>query len=165
MRTRKITLWLPQSIVTSMVADADSFFSNETGGSLMGYYSNRRRDIVVTNLIDCGPKSKHRKTSFIPDYSFQEGKIGRVYEQLRRIHTYLGDWHTHPGGAAKLSGKDIQTLDNIAVHAAARAPFPVMVLLSGNQGKWIINAWQLRSRKALKILLKKQLHELKIEYY
>jgi len=32
--------------------------------------------------------------SFLPDATYQENEIARIYEDSIRISTYLGDWHT-----------------------------------------------------------------------
>jgi integrative and conjugative element protein (TIGR02256 family) len=166
MQTKKITLWIPKKLLEHIESKAIASFPNETGGSLLGYFSNRKRDIVITSLVDAGPNSRHNTTSFTPDYTFQEEEIGKKYHQSGRIFIYLGDWHTHPNGSLALSQKDVKVLQNISNHNPARNRSPVMVLLAGSQQNWRLKAWQFRpGRKILSgiVFSDDQLIELEIK--
>jgi integrative and conjugative element protein (TIGR02256 family) len=77
----------------------------------------------------------------MPDYDYQEEEIARVYRDLGRLFTYLGDWHTHPDGRLHLSAIDRKTLKRIADHPAARIHNPVMILLAGGN-PWRLGAWR-----------------------
>ncbi len=164
MHKEKIDIWIPEEILASMTAEANKKFPKETGGSLMGYFS-RKKTVVVTDLVGPGPKAQHNRYSFIPDYKFQEKQIAQIYDESNRFHTYLGDWHTHPGGSATLSGTDARALENIADYPKARAPLPIMVLLAGGPDPWNTKAWQLRSKSLLKIVFTRRLVELDKNLY
>jgi integrative and conjugative element protein (TIGR02256 family) len=148
-----------------MTKEAVSKFSNETGGLLMGYLNESGRAVVVTDLIGPGPKAKHRRYAFVPDYDFQEKQIERIYFKSKRLHTYLGDWHTHPNGSSSLSPTDIKALSNIAHYPKARAPFPIMLLLVGNPNNWEIKSWQLKPRRLMKFVFANCLIELNKNFY
>lgn len=102
---------------------------NETGGVLMGYWPSENT-VVITHIIGPGSNARHTRYAFYPDLDFHEREIKRVYIESERISTYLGDWHTHPHGGNGTSQRDRKTLLNIACAPEARAPKPLMAILS-----------------------------------
>lgn len=122
-----------------MSAESERWSPKETGGVLMGYWSDR--DVVLTDIIGPGPKAVHRRYSFTPDSKWQENEIARIYEESGRVITYLGDWHSHPYGTQELSIKDLVTLLRVAIHKPARAPKPIMGILHNNP------QWELSVRR------------------
>ena len=132
-------VWLRRSVYRALLQAADEKAPFETGGVLMGYQDGR--STLVGAWIDAGPRAMHTKNSFIPDHEYQERGIARVYEESGCLFTYLGDWHTHPGGRLHLSRIDRSTLRRIANHPPARVKRPVMLILAGG-GPWQDGAWQ-----------------------
>ena len=144
---RKVIIHDVDSVLADIERMADQSFPNESGGSLMGYWDKSGREVVITDVVEPGPKARHARTSFTPDYEFQEQRIADIYSASGRIHTYLGDWHSHPNGPAALSGTDTRTLKNIASFPQARAAKPIMILLSGRPEVWKVTAWSLSFRR------------------
>lgn len=105
----------------------------ETGGILLGYQAGEGQDLVVTHTVGPGPKAVHKRGRFVPDHRYQSVEIARLYAEQPSSEShalaYLGDWHTHPGSLAYLSGQDKATLRRIALTKSARAPQPVMIIL------------------------------------
>lgn len=139
------TLWVARAALDAMTREADRVSPSETGGVLMGYWTQSPTGDVggegaVAAVIGPGPRAVHRKWAFVPDHEYQEAEIERIYEACGRRWTYLGDWHTHPDGPALLSNRDRTTLRRIATAEDARAPHPVMVLLAGGR-PWRPCAW------------------------
>jgi integrative and conjugative element protein (TIGR02256 family) len=137
-----IKAWISTSCLASMVKEARRCLPNETGGAFMGYWSDPST-VVITDVIGPGPSAKHSQHSFYPDVQYHDSEIERVYTASDRLHTYLGDWHTHPNGSARTSRKDRKTLSAIASDPGARAPQPIMAILAGNQDwKLVIWSWE-----------------------
>jgi integrative and conjugative element protein (TIGR02256 family) len=109
----------------------------ETGGILVGYRAGS--DYVITAVIGPGPDARHFPRAFLPDADWQTHRLAEAYTQSERRHTYLGDWHTHPQGAAILSRTDKRTLRRVARFEAARCALPLMLLLAGGK------PWRLRA--------------------
>lgn len=99
----------------------------ETGGLLIGYH-DRSGWPVISNVIGPGPDAVHALDRFVPDYRHQEEELGLRYERSGRRHGYLGDWHSHPGGAAEPSSADVRVLRRIACAPAARLTEPLMAI-------------------------------------
>lgn len=145
MRRASIALAIPGELLSFMAAEAEAHAPRETGGVLMGRWLTTSA-VSVTEVIGPGAKAKHRRNGFEPDYEYHEREIARIYETSGRIHTYLGDWHSHPGGVSALSNKDEQTLRGIAGHDEARAPMPLMAIIAGGD-PWTAQFWVARSVK------------------
>jgi integrative and conjugative element protein (TIGR02256 family) len=131
-------VWICERAIREMVRDANLKLPYETGGILLGYFAGE--NAVVTEIVGPGPKAIHRKMSFIPDYDFHTSSIAKSYDRSGRMHVYLGEWHTHPAGALRLSRKDRSTLENIVNYKEARLSTPLMFLLAGDSD-WKLAAW------------------------
>lgn len=124
-----------------MFSEADQSYPCETGGVLMGYWAFPYTEIVITQAIGPGPQAFHDRFSFIPDHQFHDLEIARVYETSGRLHTYLGDWHSHPDSSAYISKLDSQTLKKIASYGPARTMVPLMAIL-GAGAPWELRIWK-----------------------
>lgn len=133
--------WVHKSALDEMVIEANRLFPLETGGCLMGYWEKLYEKVIITQIIGPGPNAKHKHHYFEPDHEWQESEIARLYHESGRIYTYLGDWHTHPKGNAKLSWRDCRTLRRIATYPSARSPVPLMaIFISGASQS--LNIWK-----------------------
>ncbi len=130
---------LSRELWDSLEREASSRAPNESGGVLLGYWADPHQ-VVVTNAVGPGPRASHTRTHFRPDYAYQENEIARVYTASGFRLTYLGDWHSHPGGAPHMSAKDRQTLKRIASFEPARAPKALLAILAGLD-TWELSIW------------------------
>jgi integrative and conjugative element protein (TIGR02256 family) len=147
-------VWLPDSVETFMKVEATGTIPCETGGVLLGYWTEGG-EAVVTAATGPGPAASHSETEFIPDDDYQEQMIDEAYVDSGRRHTYLGDWHTHPYGGNLLSYKDRRTLQRIARHPEARAPIPLMAVLAHDED-WRLAIW--RYERPVTLLARLTLH-------
>src|SRR5207249_53736 len=129
------------AVLEAMEEEAREKSPMETGGVLIGYWANDSAEVVITQATGPGPEATHRADEFIPDARFQRAEIARIYRDSGRLHTYLGDWHTHPGGSLRLSRKDVRTLASIAETPAARASVPLMGVLAEDRS-WMLAVWR-----------------------
>ncbi|PLX47374.1 MAG: hypothetical protein C0613_14390 [Desulfobulbaceae bacterium] len=126
----KDNCWIAEVAFEELLMEAQDKFPNETGGIFMGYQAKDGQDLVVTNVIGPGPNAVHKPCGYIPDVTFQEQQIAKIYRESGQLDTYLGDWHTHPLGKTLLSRKDKRTLRRIARHTEARIAQPIMAVLA-----------------------------------
>lgn len=133
--------WIRRSVSNSLLVEAERVSPYETGGCLIGYWVVPFKEVVVTQAIGPGPNAVHKKYEFKPDHEWQESEIARIYQESGRLHTYLGDWHTHPNTSnTRLSCRDLQTLNRIAKCESARAQVPLMAILAGSYS-WTAKIW------------------------
>jgi integrative and conjugative element protein (TIGR02256 family) len=123
------TAWISGAVVRSIQSEATTRAPDETGGVLLGYWSNSPVAPVITQALGPGPNAQHARKSFVPDQEFHESEIARLWRSNRHLQ-YLGDWHSHPNAPGSLSDADIQTLRRIAASRLARAPRPLMLILA-----------------------------------
>lgn len=110
----------------------------------MGYWAPELQDVVLTNATGPGPQARHDKNSYYPDPVFHEAEVTRIYHESGRLHTYLGDWHTHPNSRLpRLSWRDRRTLRRIATDSQARAPLALMAVIAGRVS-WSLGVWRHR---------------------
>jgi integrative and conjugative element protein (TIGR02256 family) len=122
--------WISRKAIHEMRQEVERQTPFETGGCLLGYWGKEFEEVVIEECIGAGPKAKHCRFGFSPDSQWQTKEIAKIYESSGRISTYIGDWHSHPEGPLILSWKDRRTLLRIATYAPARAPHPLMALIS-----------------------------------
>ena len=150
---RDFRVVLPRAVLAEMSREAQRSHPDESGGVLMGYTDRTDQNLIsVTSQIGPGPNAMHRPHRFEPDADWQRDEVARCYEQSGRIATYLGDWHSHPGGSARPSRLDRKTARSIARSPEARLPNPLMVILAGSEA-WAPQAyryhlWRLRRGEA-----------------
>lgn len=136
-------LWLPEAVLRQLDEEASRLAPLETGGVLLGWGLDHE-EVVVADLVGPGPNATHRCDRFEPDTHWQRLGIAEAYARSGRIHRYLGDWHSHPGGSTTPSRRDSRTARKISRHRAARARRPVMLIVSGDERSWTPNAYRLQ---------------------
>lgn len=136
-------VWLPGHVAAFLSSMANEAMPEETGGVLLGYVSGESDQVVVSHAVGPGPSATHALDLFVPDYSYQEAEIARLYQQSGRQVSYLGDWHSHPRGDGTMSQADRETLRRIAACSSARSREPIMLILSGGPN-WTPVAWRCR---------------------
>lgn len=132
-RVRRLTprrpalLRLPAAIIADMLREAWRTWPMETGGVLLG--SARGAGADVGRLLGPGPAAHHDRRSFTPDQKWQTHEVAAAWAADPTIR-YLGDWHTHPYGAARLSADDIAAMRMISASTAAQNPEPFMLVVA-----------------------------------
>lgn len=128
-------LWLPDDVLARLKEEAVRMAPLESGGVLLGWGVDDD-EVVVAGTVGPGPSATHRRNRFEPDTRWQRRQIAEAYERSGRVHRYVGDWHSHPGGSSTPSHRDRRTARRISRHRAAKAPRPVMVILNGAEDSW-----------------------------
>lgn len=146
-----ITVWIGPRVIRELITEANLETPFETGGVLLGYWSDSDSSVVVQDHVGAGPQATRGRGWFVPDAEYQEDEIAIRYEASGRRTTYLGDWHSHPNGTTTLSRRDRRTLRGIAKFGDARAANPLMVVLAGGE-PWRFGVWQLRRGRLLRTM-------------
>lgn len=124
--------WIADVALVGIEAEMALYPHDETGGLLLGYWGGD--EVVVMTISGPGPQATRGPTWFEPDSSWQVDQLAQVYRDSGRVITYLGDWHTHPGGTAVPSRRDRKTLRSIRSAPGARQPRPLMGIVVPNAG-------------------------------
>ncbi len=115
---RDVEIVIPRAALAAIFDECDRYEADETGGRMIGTYTEERRRLViqVNGTIGPGPKARRTSTSFFQDGDYQEHVFRQVERQQPEIE-HLGNWHTHHvNGLETLSGGDIDTYQRIVNH-------------------------------------------------
>lgn len=121
---------------------------SETGGVLFGYRT-ADREIVVTEATGPGPRAKHGWSFFEPDTHYFQEQLSEVYRRSRGAITYVGDWHTHPYGSLRPSGRDSTAMLNLARSGDVRLQEPLLWIY--RSGRRLLR-WSVPERDAVWVL-------------
>lgn len=113
---------------------------NETGGILVGYYTEPRDLAVITQIPEAPSDSKSGRARFVRGSRGLEDFLKRLWSQKAGVREYyLGEWHYHPGQAAEPSAQDEAQMRAIAEDAGYRCPEPLLVIVGGSlAGGWSV---------------------------
>ncbi|MGB0681467.1 MAG: Mov34/MPN/PAD-1 family protein [Magnetovibrionaceae bacterium] len=76
----------------------------EAGGILLGAYRGPHIEITdCTEPLPLDRQSSHMFDRIDPGHQKQ---ARRLWSSTKETHTYVGEWHTHPGGSLSPSGTD-----------------------------------------------------------
>jgi integrative and conjugative element protein (TIGR02256 family) len=144
-------VWIDAGVLSEMEADASEHSPRETGGMLLGY-SSESGHAVISDIIPGGTNAVRTRTRFEPNGLWQQAILDEIYLRSGRITTYLGDWHSHPTGVFRPSGRDRTTAKQIAKTRAARAPRPLTLIGVQVRDGWRWGAFRYRGRRGFEHL-------------
>jgi len=156
--------WLSKSARKFLAEEATAYTPLETGGVLMGYFSEQHNIPVILYATGAGPEAIHFSNFYKPDYDYDCHEVAKIYEQPTGRITYLGDWHTHIASYGGLSFLDKCTLRRIAKCKTARVKNPIMLILSYNK-QWEFTIWQGKPKKNRLLYKRLSIRKLKINLF
>jgi len=135
----RFELCLPGELMDQVFARCSIAGSYETGGILVGKYSEDQRIAEVTAISDSPKDSVSGQTIFI------RGIRGLCHwlQNLWRSnsHYYLGEWHFHPGVNSRPSALDKGTMADIAREESYKCPEPILLIVGGSEARgWFLYA-------------------------
>ena len=157
-------VWISAAVYYELLTEAERKYPDETGGILVGYWVHHWTEAVITSVIGPGPFAIHSSTDFTPDNDYQSRELEKLYFESGRLHSYIGDWHTHPLGDATLSVTDRKTLRRIAEYPEARASIPLMIVIGGNS-QWAMRIWRYRPSRIRQLHFLFKEHEMTPRIY
>lgn len=132
--------------------------STETGGILVGYYTEKHDVAVVTDISGPPSDSKRKHSTFIRGVEGLQKRLHQLWEFKR--HYYLGEWHYHPHAAPDASGVDASQLKSYSENRTLKCPEPVMLIVGGNPGgDWSANAYVFPKGQSLESMQLVEAHE------
>lgn len=122
-------LWLPKELVQIEIANEIArHYPNETGGMLLGYINGSHR--VVTAGISAGPNAQRSPSHMVPDDQYQQKILLEHFQRTDGKESFLGEWHSHPEAAPRMSMTDRRTLQRVTVESENLLALPVMLIVA-----------------------------------
>jgi len=127
---------LPVSILEKMHKDCSASLPKETGGILVGYYSEDLNWATITRAYGPSRQSKRHCASFV---RFGFDYLPTLNRLWNKSQYYIGEWHFHPFSSASPSSIDVNTMLNLSSDKKLHCPEPVLIVVGGANGIWDIS--------------------------
>lgn len=131
-------LSISQEHIAKMAALIKSAKTSETGGIIIGYYTDTDNVAVVTNITGPPPDSQSGRTWFKRGV---QGLKKVLHDSWRQDEFYIGEWHFHPLGSVSPSGQDYKQMNEIAASKKYHCPEPVMIIIAGSFNQYVVQPY------------------------
>lgn len=125
-------LWLHAGVEQRLLALPTS--PREVAGWLLGYWTADDAHIVVTHATPPGPAGTPFGVHVSGDG--HRGRFDQAWDASDGHVTFLGDWHTHPGGPAIPSRRDREAMDKLATEPTYGTPEPLIAIVQAPRWPW-----------------------------
>lgn len=124
------TVVIAQACFDEMVHLARSRSPNEIGTSLVGTYSDDAKVAYATGLAPVSKDSRGARTTFQRGIAGLRRFLSTTFAASKGRTHYVGEWHSHPGGAPVPSPTDEENSMEIASDPEMRCPECILIILS-----------------------------------
>lgn len=100
----------------------------ETGGILIGHYSEDRNSARIEAVSDEPPDSRSGRTWFVRGELGLAALLERAWLEGRH---YVGEWHSHPESDPTPSGPDFTAIRKIARQRSLMCKRPILIIIGG----------------------------------
>ena len=128
-----------------MIQMADEAHPMETGAALFGTYSEDQKLARIEGIAPAPPDSKRGRFHFRRGIGGLAAFFRRLFSRTNGRSFYVGEFHSHPGGAAggaaSPSPQDDATQFAIAAEPTCQCHAPVLVIVGGRPGARMIGVF------------------------
>jgi len=133
-------LFVEQMIMDIILRHCIDAGNVETGGILIGHYTERYDWAVVTDISGPPDDSRRGLTYFFRGIKGLKKLLNQVWNSKRDY--FLGEWHFHPFARPEASQEDERQLREHSKNGLLMCPEPVLLIVGGNpQGIWKASAY------------------------
>lgn len=123
---KQVNLIIPDGLIDKLTSVGMKNYPHECGGFLVGYYSEDKLTLYITDFL---LPTKDKKSRFLFERSVQ-GLKERLYKLFQnKGHFYIGEWHTHPNGSSAYSQTDLNAMIEIADCDTVNITNPILLIL------------------------------------
>jgi len=101
----------------------------ETGGILIGRYSQEHNMAIVTRISGPPKDSKSGSFFFVRGIKGLQSMLNRLW---RRNEYYIGEWHFHPYAAPIPSSTDHKQMIEFSRDKNMKCPEPILLIIGGD---------------------------------
>jgi integrative and conjugative element protein (TIGR02256 family) len=141
-------LSIDESIMDDILGLCGEAANAETGGILVGHYTQNHDWAVVTDISGPPKDSRRAHASFIRGVKGLQKWLNHIWGSKRQY--YLGEWHYHPFASPEASLVDARQLKQHSENGPLMCPEPVMLIVGRNpRGLWEAKAYVYPKGKGL----------------
>lgn len=135
---RRFGLALSRERLSEILAFCRKAGRRETGGLLIGRYSDLRDLARVTHVTGPTPDSSSGRSWF---HRGVAGLQKLLFDRWRQQEYYLGEWHAQPLAEPMPSDTDGRQMKAIAESSSYHCPEPILLIVGGDpMGEWTLHA-------------------------
>ena len=127
---------LSRDICRQLIEQCINAHQKETGGILVGEYSENQTIAQITSLIPPPRNSVFLKNGF---FRGTKGVINILDDAWNKCLYYVGEWHYHPDAMPIPSDQDKKQMIQLSRYTQLHCPEPILIIVGGNKGAWKIN--------------------------
>ena len=129
---------LPACLEGAMCNAREAMLPRETGGVLLGIVDHGRRRIEVAAVLPPPPDSERATVLFERGVQGLKAQMTEVGERTAFQLSYVGEWHSHPGGSATPSKTDRTTFARLEREAGYEDRPAVMAIVGGEEVRLLV---------------------------
>jgi integrative and conjugative element protein (TIGR02256 family) len=134
------TVILDEKIIQQMLWFCKEKMPLETGGILVGKYSDEGTSAKITNISGPPKDSKHGKSTFYRGVKGLTPWLSELWTTTGEY--YLGEWHFHPHFFPVPSPIDHRQMKQISKDSRYHCPEPILFIIGGDpDGKWYTSCY------------------------
>lgn len=130
----KIDLPIDQLSILHRLCDESN--PNETGGIIIGKYSDDRLTAYISEISNPPDDSVKKKTFFKRGIRGLQKRLDTLWKDS---YYYLGEWHYHPDSLPTPSSSDIKQMISFSQNKKLNCPEPILIIIGGNKNHWLHN--------------------------
>ncbi|WP_341531831.1 Mov34/MPN/PAD-1 family protein (plasmid) [Nostoc sp. UHCC 0302] len=112
----------------------------ETGGILVGFYTELHNCAVITSISDAPSDSHSGHNWFYRGTHDLQQWLNRLWMRDKKQY-YLGEWHFHPFSNSNPSEIDISQMQKIGESSSYQCPEPLLLIIGGDPN----NQWNMKA--------------------
>ena len=128
--TKEFTVEIDSSLLEDCFIECDKSSNYETGGILIGNYSDDMRTAVIRNISKAPSDSKRGRANFKRGVKGLIDVLNKAWAESGNY--YLGEWHYHPNNSSKPSRTDVQQMNELSRNRRLKCPEPILLIIGGN---------------------------------
>ena len=127
---------LSNEVYEQMLCYCNKANSYETGGVLIGNYSQNQTMANILQITSPPKNYKHAKCNFRRGSDGLKKLLDTVWNQGQY---YLREWHYHPNASSLPSGIDKNQMIRLSQDQKLNCPEPILIIIGGCKDNWKID--------------------------
>ena len=133
---------LTYDVISQMQALRHNALPNETGGVLIGSFDTVRAVVHIVSALPAPEDSRQAPTYFIRGSKDLKPLVDRLALRSAGTLCYVGEWHSHPDGAAARPSDDDEVVFGHLVAHLGPTGTPFVMAICGRDETWLRAGWQ-----------------------
>ncbi|WP_414732281.1 Mov34/MPN/PAD-1 family protein [Acetobacterium carbinolicum] len=128
---KEFCIEIDKNLLNDIICECKKASDDETGGILIGKYSEDRRKAIIKSISRAPKDSKSGKMSFKRGVKGLINLLDKKWDESGEY--YLGEWHFHPNNSAQPSRVDVRQMKELAINKKLKCPEPILLVVGGNE--------------------------------